>query len=263
MTPVTIITGASAGIGTELARVFARHGHALALVARREDRLKALASELASNGRPEPLVLPIDLALPDAATRIGKALAAREFEPEYVVNNAGFGLIGEAATLDRAEQLAIIDVDVRALTDLSLAFIDSLVRRRGGLLNVASVAGFLPGPGSAVYYAGKAYVLSFTEALHQELRPKGVRVTALCPGPVATEFQARAGVPDGRPSRLLAVSAKRVAEEGYRGLMQGRRVVVPGFGNKIVTTLSRLLPRSVLLETMQKRQRQRLEPTPP
>ena len=259
MNPVTIITGASAGIGTELVRVFARNGHALVLVARREERLKALAAEIAATGRPEPLVLPIDLGLPDAATRIEKALAARELEPEYVVNNAGFGLIGRAARLDRAEQLAIIDLNVRALTDLSLAFVESLVRRRGGLLNVSSVAGFLPGPGSAVYYASKAYALSLSEALHQELRNQGVRVTVLCPGPVTTEFQARAGLGESKPPWPLAVTAARVAEEGYRGLMQGRRLVVPGFANKLVTFLPRLLPRSLMLALIGRRQRNRLE----
>jgi short-subunit dehydrogenase len=259
MNPVSIITGASAGIGRELARVFARHGHALALVARREDRLKALAAEIAAAGAPEPLVLPVDLALPDAAMRIAKTLAARNLEPEYVVNNAGFGLLGEAAALDRAEQLEMTAVNVRALTDLSLAFIDSLVRQRGGLLNVSSVAGFLPGPGSAVYYATKAYVLSLTEALYQELQAKGVRVTVLCPGPVATEFQARAGLRNSRPPGWLAVPAARVAEEGYRGLMQGKRLVMPGLGNKLAAALPRVLPRSAILALLGKRQRRRLQ----
>src|SRR5947207_3371214 len=174
MTAVTIITGASAGIGTELARVFARNGHALVLVARREERLKALATEMVAARQPTPLVLPLDLAEPDAVTQIEKALVARGLEPEYVVNNAAFGLIGAAAALDQPEQLAMIDLNMRALTDLSLAFIESMARRRGGLLNVASVAGFLPGPSSAVYYASKAYVLSFSEALHYELAPRGI-----------------------------------------------------------------------------------------
>jgi uncharacterized protein len=137
---------------------------------------------------------------------------------------------------------------VRALTDLSLAFIDSLARHRGGILNVASVAGFLPGPGMAVYYATKAYVLSFSEALHHELRPKGVRVTALCPGPVPTEFQARAGVSSETFPPLLMRSAERVARDGYRGLVEGRRVVVPGFVNKVVTVLARIVPRKILLK---------------
>jgi hypothetical protein len=259
MKPITVVTGASAGIGAALARVFARHGHELALVARREDRLKALAVEIAASGRPEPLVLPLDLALPDAAGRIGKGLAAREFEPEYIVNNAGFGLLGRAVDRDRTEQLGMIDLNVRAVTDLSLTFAESLIRRRGGLLNVASIGSFLPGPGSAVYYASKAYVLSFTEALYRELRAQGVRVTALCPGPVATEFQARAGVPGSKPPRLFAVSAERVAEQGYRGLMQGRRLVVPGFANKVLIFLPRVLPRSAVLAFVARRQRRRLE----
>ena len=145
-----------------------------------------------------------------------------------------YGLFGTADKLDRAAQLAMIDLNVRALTDLSLAFIDSIERRGGGILNVASVAGFLPGPGMAVYYATKAYVLSFSEALHHELAPRGVRVTVLCPGPVPTEFQARAGVSSETLSPLLTRSAGRVAADGYRGLKEGRRVVVPGFANKVV-----------------------------
>jgi hypothetical protein len=151
MTPVAIVTGASAGIGAELARVFARRGHAVVLVARREDRLKSLASEIEAAGWPRAFPLAVDLGRSDAVTRIGKALAARGLEPQFVVNNAGFGLIGPAAEIDRNEQLAMIDLNIRLLTDLSLAFVDDLARNRGGVLNVASVAGFLPGPGMAVY----------------------------------------------------------------------------------------------------------------
>jgi short-subunit dehydrogenase len=258
MTPVTIVTGASAGIGAELARVFARHGHALALVARREQRLRALAVEIAVSGAPEPLVLPIDLALPDAAARIGDALAARGCEPDHVVNNAGFGLVGGAAELALDQQLAMIDLNVRTLAELSLAFVPNLARRRGGLLNVASVAGFLPGPGSAVYYAGKAFVLSFSEALHGELAPLGIRVTCLCPGPVPTEFQARAGVAGAKPPPVLAQSPERVAAAGYRGLMRGERVVVPGLANRLVAGLvPRLVPRQVLLAMLEARQHAR------
>jgi short-subunit dehydrogenase len=143
------------------------------------------------------------------------------------------------------------------LTELSLTWIDHLVRHRGGLLNVASVAGFLPGPGMAVYYATKAYVVSFTEALHRELAPQGVRVTALCPGPVLTEFQARAGIVEGSGPSLLTLPAARVAREGYRGLMQGRRLVVPGAGNRAVTALGRFLPRGVMLALIEARQRRR------
>ena len=139
----------------------------------------------------------------------------RGLEPANVVNNAGFGLVGSAANLDRDEQLAMIDLNIRALTELSLAFLDSLARHRGGILNVASIAAFLPGPGMAVYYASKAYVLSFSEALHRELADRGIRVTALCPGPVPTEFQARAGLREGGAEHILSLPAEHVARDGY------------------------------------------------
>jgi short-subunit dehydrogenase len=257
MRPVTLITGASAGIGSALAHVFARHGHELLLIARREQRLAELADAIAAQGHKRPLLLPLDLARPDAVERIDHALASLDVEPEYVVNNAGFGLFGAADALDLNEQLSMIDLNVRLLTDLSLAFIAVLQRRRGGILNVASVAGFLPGPGMAVYYASKAYVLSFSEALHRELKPRGVRVTVLCPGPVPTEFQGRAGVRTTREQPLFTQSPERVAQEGYRGLMSGRRLVIPGFANKLVTFLLRLTPRHLALAGVEARQRYR------
>jgi short-subunit dehydrogenase len=244
---VTLITGASAGIGTELARVFASHGHRVALVARREDRLTALAGEITAAGGTAPIVIPCDLTQLDAGDKIAEALGAAGAEVEYVVNNAGFGVYGLAIKRDRAEQLNIIAVNIRALTDLSLRFSDSLIRNRGGILNVGSIAGFLPGPGMAVYYASKAYVLSFTEALRRELAPLGVRVTVLCPGPVPSEFQARAGFAPGLDSAILNVSPVDVAQQGYRGLMANKRAVLPGLGIKIVPFLLRLFPRWFIL----------------
>jgi short-subunit dehydrogenase len=255
--PVAVITGASAGIGAALARVFARHGHALALVARREDRLQALADEIAAAGSPRPLVIRVDLQRSDAVRTIGDRLTALGAEPQFLVNNAGFGLIGTAAALDRAEQLAMIDLNLRVLTELSLAFVDSLARHRGGILNVGSMAGFLPGPGMAVYYATKAYVLSFSEALHSELKSRGVRVSVLCPGPVPTEFASRAGITRGIAPGILTQSAEHVAEAGYRGLMRGRRTIVPGLANKLATGLIRALPRPALLALVDRRQRRR------
>ena len=246
--PVTLITGASAGIGAALAHVFAAHGHELVLVARREQLLAGLADAIAATGAPRPMVLRADVARIDAARRIADALAADGREPEIVVNNAGFGLAGPAAALDRGEQLAMIDLNVRALTDLSLAFLAALERRKGGILNVASVAAFLPGPGMAVYYATKAYVLSFSQALHHELAPKGVRVTTLAPGPVPTEFQARAGITAMKFPRALTRTAEQVAQDGYRGLKQGARLVVPGLGNKLITVLLGMLPRAQVLD---------------
>jgi len=254
--PVTVITGASAGIGVELARVFARNGHALALVARREQRLNALADEIAATGALRPIVIAADLTH-EPARKIGEALAAHGAEPQFVVNNAGFGLAGRVFNLDRDEQLDMIDLNVRTLTELSIAFLDSLERHKGGLLNVGSVAGFLPGPGMAVYYASKAYVLSFTEALHKELKGRGIRVSVLCPGPVATEFAERAGVKGNVAPPILAQPAAYVAEQGYRGLMSGHRVVVPGLANKLVTIIVRLVPRRLIMATVNVRQSRR------
>lgn len=244
---VTLITGASAGIGTELARVFASNGHRLALVARRADRLATLAGEIAAAGGATPIVIPCDLEHPDAGDKIAAVLAAEGVEVEYLVNNAGFGLFGKAIDLDRSAQLGMISLNISTLTDLSLRFAESLIRHRGGILNVGSIAGFLPGPGMAVYYASKAYVLSFSEALRGELAPRGVRVTALCPGPVPTEFQARAGFDPGYDSTILNVSASDVAKAGYRGLMANKRAVLPGLGIKIVPLLLRLFPRGFIL----------------
>jgi len=244
---VTLITGASAGIGTELARVFAANGHRLALVARRADRLTALADEITAAGGTAPVVIPCDLTQPDSGDRIAEALAAADLDVEYVVNNAGFGVFGRAVQRDRTDQLDIIAVNIRALTDLSLRFSDQLIRNRGGILNVGSIAGFLPGPGMAVYYASKAYVLSFTEALRAELASHGVRVTVVCPGPVPSEFQARAGFTPGFDSAVLNVSPADVAQQAYSGLMANQRAVLPGIGVKMVPFLLRLFPRGFIL----------------
>src|SRR5438067_2774045 len=244
---VTLITGASAGIGAELARVFASNGHRLTLVDRRGDRLATLASEIVAAGGAPPILITCDLEHRDACDKIAAALAAKGVEVEFVVNNAGFGLFGYAIELDRAEQLGIIAVNILALTDLSLRFSDSLIRHRGGILNLGSLAGFLPGPGMAVYYASKAYVLSFSEALRQELAPHGVRVTTLCPGSVSTEFQARAGIKTGFEHEMLDISAADVAQAGYRGLMANKRAVLPGVGTRIIPFLLRLCPRGFIL----------------
>lgn len=254
---VTLITGASAGIGAEFARIFAANGHRVALTARRAERLDALAKEITAAGGKPPILIPCDLEVPDAGAKIAAALAAAGVEVDYLVNNAGYGLFGRAVELDRAEQLGIIDVNIRALTDLSLRLADQVIRNRGGILNVASIAGFLPGPGMAVYYASKAYVLSFTEALRQEFAKDGVRVTALCPGPVSTEFQKRAGFAPGFDSAVLNVSPADVAREAYRGLMANKRAVLPGLGIKAVPFLLRLFPRGFILTAVGRLQMRR------
>jgi short-subunit dehydrogenase len=227
------------------------------LVARREQHLQRLADEIAAQGCQRPLCHSVDLTRDGAADDVSAAMARHDVEPDYVVNNAGFGLLGSVAELDRAEQVDMVDVNVRALTDLSLAFVDALERHRGGLLNVASVAAFLPGPGMAVYYATKAYVLSFSEALYWELRPRGIRVTALCPGPVPTEFQARAGFTGDPNPGVLTQSAERVADIGYRALQRGRRVAVPGLMNRVTVAAMRWTPRGLLLASVGRYNRKR------
>ena len=249
------MTGASSGIGAELARIFAAAGHPLVLVARSEERLDAIADDIAASSGTRPVVLPCDLARPERVAALADDLAARGLKPAILVNNAGFGLVGEAAALDRAEQLDMIDLNVRALVDLTLRLLPGVVRQQGGVLNVASVAAFLPGPGMAVYYASKAFVLSFSEALTQELAGTGAHVTTLCPGPVPTGFQKRAGVASPQPAWFIR-SAERVARAGYDGFLARRRVVVPGFANRL-TTLAGRLPHGLLLPLAQRFQRRR------
>jgi short-subunit dehydrogenase len=245
--PVTLVTGASSGLGAALAREFASHGHTLVLTARREARLAALADEIAAAGPARPEIIAADMAAPEGTQRLGDALHARGLEPAWVVNVAGFGLLGAADEASPDRQLAMIDLNIRAVTDLTLRFLDSVTRAQGGILNVASIAGFMPAPGMAVYHASKAYIISFTEALHGELRHSGVRVCALCPGPVETEFFDTAGMPHNYFPGYLTRPVEEVAREGYAGLMRGRRVVVPGRYNRVVALLPRLLPRSFVV----------------
>jgi short-subunit dehydrogenase len=254
---VALITGASSGIGAELARIFAANDHRVALVARRADRMEKLAADIVAAGGAAPLVITCDLEKPDACDQIAEALKAANVEVEFLINNAGFGMFGRFAEMDRVQQLGMIEVNIRCLTDLALRFTDDLVRTRGGILNVASIASFLPGPGMAVYYASKAYVLSFTEALHFELGAKGVRVTALCPGPVPSGFQQRAGFTPGLDSAILNVSAADVALAGYRGLMANKRTVLPGLGIKIIPFLLRFFPRGFILGAVGRMQTKR------
>ena len=244
--PVALITGASSGIGAALAQVFAQNGHEVVLAARRAPQLAEIAARIRAAGHRPPHILPVDLARGDAAEFVARELSSRKLEPAYLVNNAGYGLLGQAAKLDRADQLAMIDLNCRTLTDLSLRWIDSLARHRGGILNVASISGFIPGPGMSVYNASKAYVISFSVGLRRELKPKGIRVTALCPGPVPTEFQTRAGINDVHHPRGFDRPPEDVARQGYAGLMRGKPIVVPGMHNKLIPWLPRFLPQTFI-----------------
>lgn len=258
MRAVALVTGASSGIGADLARVFARHGHDLALVARRGDRLNALAAELVNAGRPRPIIITCDLAAPGAVDRVAAALADEDARVAFLVNNAGYGLLGAASVLDAREQLGIVDLNCRALLDLTLRFMPDLRAARGRILNVGSVASFLPGPGMAVYYASKAFVSAFSRALSEELKAAGVVVSVLHPGVTATEFQTRAGLHRApKMARLAGASSAAVAESAYHGMMAGRRTIVPGLANRLGTLLLPIVPDAVLLPLVHRFQRGR------
>jgi len=246
---VALITGASSGIGLELARLFARDGHDLVLVARRQDRLQALADELTDRYDVQLTVIAADLADPSAPAEIARRVAAAGLEVELLVNNAGYGLAGEFIRTDAATELRMIQVNIAALTHLSKLFLPRMVaEHQGRIMNVASTAGFVPGPLMAVYYATKAYVISFSLALAEELRQSGVTVTVLCPGATRTEFQERAGIDlDVRLFRGPWVAdAASVARAGYQGMLRGKRLVVPGVFNKIMVAATRLASRALL-----------------
>jgi len=241
-----LVTGASSGIGLELATLFARDRARLVLVARDERRLEALARGLEERQQVTVHVLPFDLSRSDAPARIDAALRERALQVDVLVNNAGFGERGPVAALDLERQLQMVQVNLTAVTHLTRLLLPGLIeRRRGGVLNVASTAAFQPGPNMAVYYATKAYVLSFSEALSEELAGTGVTVTCLAPGPTSTEFARRANMLGTRLfSRGTPMSAARAALAGYDGFRSGKVLVIPGFSNRLGTFAVRLAPRA-------------------
>ncbi|MCI0572579.1 MAG: SDR family oxidoreductase [Myxococcaceae bacterium] len=246
-----LVTGASSGIGRELASILAREGYALVLVARRTEPMGALARQLAQAHGTPTVVVGADLGTREGVDAVVQEVEARRLPVEVLVNNAGYGLAGRFDELPADAQQGMVDVNVTALTALTRAFLPGMrARGRGRVLNVASTAGFQPGPLMAVYYATKAYVVSFSEALHEELRGTGVTVTALCPGFTATDFATRASA-HARPrlfSGPLGVSdARAVAELGVRGMKHGRRLVVPGLANRLGARMAPFAPRGLLL----------------
>jgi short-subunit dehydrogenase len=242
-----LITGASSGIGKELARVFARQGHPLVLVARDEQRLDQLAHELRTGFGVVVEVVPQDLAGEGAVQEVINKLEQKSIVVDVLVNNAGFDVYGNFWETDLVGELQMIQVNQVALTELCKYLLGGMRERGGGkILNVGSTGSFIPTPFNAVYAATKAYVLSFSESLAEELRGSGVTVTVLCPGATRTEFQQRAGITSARLLKFGLMDAKSVAECGYRGVMKGKRIVVPGLLNKIQVFATRLLPRSLM-----------------
>ena len=238
-----LITGASGGIGEALAKIFAAHSYDLVLAARSGEKLSQLAAQMAEQHRVRAESTSVDLSSPTGSEELLSFLQSRSIEIDVLVNNAGLGVMGPFADADLREQLTQIQVNVVALTHLTRVLLTGMIRRRRGkILNVASTAAFQPGPLMAVYYATKAYVLSFSEALWNELEGTGVSVTCLCPGPTRTDFMARARM--GNPSVLaksrVMMDAEEVARRGFEGLEKGRRLVIPGFLNKVLAHSTRL-----------------------
>jgi len=242
-----LITGASAGLGTEFAKLFARDKHDVVLVARRRDRLEALAQELSKAHGVKAYAVAADLGAPDGPRRALDETRRLGLQIGYLVNNAGFGTTGPFAELDPARELEMVQVNIVALMTLTRELLPPMIqRKRGRILNIGSTAGFQPGPFMAAYYASKAFVNSFTEALSYELRGTGVTATVSCPGATATEFSSVAGNDMSRLFRMGAASAAKVAREGYQAMMAGRAVVVHGAKNKLAVQLLRVSPRAAV-----------------
>jgi short-subunit dehydrogenase len=243
-----LVTGASGGIGYELARLLATGGHNLVLVARSGNLLEEMARELETDFGVRVTPMAMDLSDPEAADRLYEALTAEGAEVEVLVNNAGFGTYGDFAATDLGAELAMLQVNLVALTHFTKLFLRPMLERGSGrILNVASTAAFQPGPRMAVYFATKAYVLSFSEALAEELAGSGVSVTVLCPGPTQTGFQKRASMGTSAMGREFGMAdAHSVARAGYEGMLSGRRVVIPGLRNRVGTRLPRFLPRRLV-----------------
>jgi short-subunit dehydrogenase len=242
--PAAIITGASAGIGRDFALLCAQKGYDVVLIARDNDRLRTLAADIRQKYSRDALVISADLSRPDTPAQIFEELANVNVEPEILINNAGFGLMGHFATLPLEEQMRMIHLNIGALTELTRLFLPGmLARRRGRILNVASTAAFQPGPLMAVYFATKAYVVSFSHAIHNEAREFGVSVTALCPGPTRTEFADRARMTNTKLfSSGRAMSSTAVARIGYDAMIAGKPLVVAGHLNAAMSFLVRFVP---------------------
>lgn len=253
-----LVTGASSGIGLELAKQFAGKGYNLVLVARSRDKLAKLADELTQTHGIQAKVLGKDLSDPASPTEVYQQLQQEEVQVDVLVNNAGFATYGFFAELDLNTELQMMQVNIVTLTHLTKLFLPDMLRRKQGkILNLASTAAFQPGPLMAVYYASKAYVLSFSEALANELQGTGVTVTVLCPGPTESGFQARANMED---SKLVSdgglMTSQTVAQIGYTALMEGKTVVTPGFKNQILSLVPRFLPRNFVTQTVRNMQEQ-------
>lgn len=250
-----LITGATSGIGYELAKVFAMHGYDLLLIARRADRLEKMKQEFAKTYNVSANYIVKDLAESAAPQEIADEIKKSGMVIDVLVNNAGVGVYGSFSHTEREKELNMIKLNINALTDLTKLLLGDMIHRRcGGIINVASTAAFQPGPKMAVYFASKAYVLSFSEALREEVRRYGIVVSCLCPGTTQTEFQKIAAT-DGILGSLrddVMMDAHTVAEIAYRGFVRRKAIIIPGSKNKLLIVLQRLLPRSIVRRVVAK-----------
>lgn len=254
--PAVVVVGASRGIGRSIARVAAREGGAVVLVARSREGLAEAAAEIGAAGA-EPFTVVLDLMAGDVAQLLQAELDRSGLYCDVLVNSAGIGLRGAATLLPVEDQIRIVDLNIRALSELTLHFLKGMAaRKRGGVLNLGSIASFTPGPGMAMYYASKGFVRSFSEALYTEMRPIGVTVTCACPGPVATEFLELSGAGKSMLFKVLPrLDADYVAERAWRGFRAGRRLVIPGLSAKLTALASSVVPSTLMLPLIARLQR--------
>lgn len=242
-----LITGGSVGIGAALADVFAARGHDLILVSRNREKLETRGRELRERFGVDVVCLPEDLADPHGPRRVYEAVTGRGLDVHYLVNNAGVGVYGKFAATDLNAELNMIQLNVTAVVELTKRFLPAMIARRAGrILNVASMAAFVPGPWMSVYFATKAFLLSFSQAIDYELKPNGISVTTLCPGPTESEFKVRAGSERSRLFDAFVMDAPRVARVGYDGMMKGKSVAIPGIRNKLIPVGVRVTPRRLI-----------------
>lgn len=258
-----VVLGASRGIGRAIAKVAAREGNIVVLVARSAEGLAAAASDITEAGG-EAFTIALDLAAPDASSRLEAFLAANGLACSVLVNSAGYGLRGAVTSLPAEDQLGMIDLNIRALADMTLRFLPGMVARgSGGVLNLGSVAGFVPGPYMAFYYASKNFVRTFSAALHEEVRRFGVTVTCVAPGPVSTDFLEKSGANRAALFKILPkLNADYVAEQAWRGFKSGRRLVIPGLSAKLTAFVARVLPSAVAVSLIALSQRRSKDPRP-
>jgi short-subunit dehydrogenase len=243
----TLITGGSVGIGAALAEVFAEHGHDLILVSRNQLKLEARGKAIREKFGVQVTCVPEDLTDPAGPKRLYDAVISQNLDVHHLVNNAGVGVYGKFVTTDLDAERRMIQLNATSVVELTKRFLPAMVQRRSGkILNVASTAAFVPGPWMSIYYATKAFVLSFSEAIDYELKPDGISVTTLCPGPTESEFKVRAGSERSRLFNALVMDAPRVARAGYEGMMAGKPLVIPGLRNKLIPVAARLAPRSMV-----------------